>query len=82
MATLAINSPAFENMVSECFHFQRLAGVENAGTPMCRGNANRSAFLQGRAQRKTPTGWAAFFCFFQYQKVLRSSTANTLLLWR
>jgi len=44
MAILAIISTAFENAVSECFYFQRVAGVENAGTSMCRGNANRSAF--------------------------------------
>jgi len=44
MAILAIISTAFENSVAECFHFQRLASVEDAGTSMCRGNANRSAF--------------------------------------
>jgi len=44
MAILAIISTAFENAVWECFHFQRFAGVEHAGTSMCRGNANRSAF--------------------------------------
>jgi len=37
MAILAMISTAFENAVSECSHFQRLAGVENAGTFMCRG---------------------------------------------
>jgi len=42
MAILAIISTAFENAVYE--DFQRLAGVENAGTFMSRGNANRSAF--------------------------------------
>jgi len=44
MAILAIISIAFESVVFECCHIQRLAGVENAGTSMCRGNANRSAF--------------------------------------
>jgi len=44
MAILAMISTVFENAVSEYFHFQRLAGVENAGTSTCRGNANRSAF--------------------------------------
>jgi len=44
MATLAIISTAFENAVYECSHFQRLAGVENAGASMRRGNANTSAF--------------------------------------
>jgi len=43
MAILAIISTAFENAVSKYFHFQRLAGVENAGTSMCPGNSNRSA---------------------------------------
>jgi len=37
MAILIIISTAFENAVSECFHFQRLPGVENAGTSVCRG---------------------------------------------
>jgi len=40
MAILAVISTAFENAGSECSHFQRLAGVENAGTSMYRGNAN------------------------------------------
>jgi len=44
MAILALISTAFKTAVSECFHFQRLAGVENAGASMCRGNANSSAF--------------------------------------
>jgi len=44
MAILPRISTAFENAVYECLHFQRHAGVENAGTPMCRGNANESAF--------------------------------------
>lgn len=46
MAILVIINIAFENAVSECVHFQRLAGIETAGTSMCRGNANRSAFPQ------------------------------------
>jgi len=48
MAILAIISTAIENAVAECFHFQRLAGVESAGTPMCRGNADRSVFPERR----------------------------------
>jgi len=44
MAILAITSSAFENAVYECFHFLRLAGAENAGTSVRRGNANRSAY--------------------------------------
>jgi len=47
MAILAIVSKAFENTVYECSRFQGLAGVENAGTSMCRKNANRSAFSLG-----------------------------------
>jgi len=43
MAILAMIGTVFENAVSECSHFQRLAGFENAGTYICRGNANRSA---------------------------------------
>jgi len=43
MAIPAMIGSAFENAVSECSDFQRLAGVENAGTSMCRENANRPA---------------------------------------
>jgi len=44
MAILAIISTPFENADSEYFHFQRLAGVESAGTSKFRGNANSLAF--------------------------------------
>jgi len=42
MAILAMIGTALENAVSECSHFQCLAGVENAGKSMLRGNANSS----------------------------------------
>jgi hypothetical protein len=37
MAILAMIGTAFEDAISESFHFQRLAAAENGGTSLCRG---------------------------------------------
>jgi len=45
MAILAMISIAFENSVSESFHFQRLAGVEDACISMGRGTRIDQRFV-------------------------------------
>jgi len=41
LAILANIGMAFKSAVSGCRHFQRLAGVENGGTSVCRGKPEK-----------------------------------------